>query len=1063
MYNDELSFENDLIEALKQNGWTDGILKYPTEEQLIDNWAQILFENNRQIDRLSDYPLTKSEMQQIIEKINELRTPLKINNFVNGRTISIVRDNPEDKLHFGKEVSLKIYDRQEIAAGQSRYQIAEQPVFKNKSPILNNRRGDLMLLINGMPLFHIEIKKSNIPIRQATNQIEKYSHEGIYSGIFQLVQIFVAMTPEETLYFSNPGPDGRFNPTFYFHWEDFNNELINNWKDIARTLLSIPMAHQLIGFYTVADDTDGILKVMRSYQYYAANRISDVISKTDWTNPNPRGGFVWHTTGSGKTMTSFKSAQLIANSKDADKVIFLMDRIELGIQSLIEYRGFADNQDDVAETKNAKEIITKLKDDKYILIVTSIQKMSKIKEIVVSHTYDLEQINQKRLVFVVDECHRSTFGKMMATIKELFPRAVFFGFTGTPIMDENQKKLSETSDIFGNELHRYVIADGIRDGNVLGFDLYKVQTFSDIDLRRAVALDKCKSKTEEEALSDPEKSKIYYHYMNDVPMASKEDDNGNIIIKGIEDYIPSSQYNSNKHREAVIKNIMDNWKRISRNNKFSAILATSSIPEAIEYYRLLKEKEAYKMFKFSVLVDPNIDNEEGAIFKEDGLVEIINDYNTMYGHNFSLSTSAAFKKDISNRLAHKKPYTNIQDKDKIGLLIVVDQLLTGFDSKWLNTLYLDKILKYESIIQAFSRTNRVYNEQEKPFGIIKFYRKTYTMENNIKKAIDLYSGDKPFQLFVPKLEENLSKVNEIYKEIENLFRSENIENFASLPTEPENRKKFVKLYNELRKYLSAAEIQGYIPKSELDSDKQNSVNDKDDVNQEEKIIAESIRKIMQNSPVTKESLKALERRYSELDRERIIEGSNIPYDINSSLIEIDDGKIDTEYINDRFTKFLKVLSQKNYTKEELDYALNNLHRSFSSLSSEQQKYANILIHDIESGDITIEKDKAFMDYITEYQLSIENNQIQKLVSAFSVDEQKLRELMSSTVTEANINEFGRFDALLKTVDLQKAKKLLEDMCEEKLKYYEVYVKVYNILHEFIIVGGFDISILKRNR
>ena len=211
MYNDELIFEHDLIEALKQNGWTDGVLNHPTEKQLIDNWSNILFENNRGIDRLNDYPLTDSEMDQILQKINELRTPLKLNSFINGKTISIVRDNPDDIAHLGKEVSLKIYDRQEIAAGQSRYQIAEQPIFTNKSPILNDRRGDLMLLINGMPLIHIELKKSNVSIKQATTQIEKYSYENIFSGIFQLIQIFVAMTPEETLYFANPGVDNKFN------------------------------------------------------------------------------------------------------------------------------------------------------------------------------------------------------------------------------------------------------------------------------------------------------------------------------------------------------------------------------------------------------------------------------------------------------------------------------------------------------------------------------------------------------------------------------------------------------------------------------------------------------------------------------------------------------------------------------------------------------------------------------------------------------------------------------------------------------------------------------------
>ena len=242
MYNDELQFEHDFIKSLQENGWTDGVLKNPTEKDLLNNWSKILFENNRQVDRLNDFPLTDGEMQQIIEQINELKFPIKLNSFINGSTISITRDNEEDKVHFGKEVSLKIYDRQEIAAGQSRYQIAEQPIFNKKSSVLNNRRGDVMLLINGMPLFHIELKKSNISIKQATNQIEKYAHEGIYnSGIYQLVQIFVAMTPEETVYFSNPGPTGTFNPSFYFHWENFNNEIVNNWKEITSKLLSIPI------------------------------------------------------------------------------------------------------------------------------------------------------------------------------------------------------------------------------------------------------------------------------------------------------------------------------------------------------------------------------------------------------------------------------------------------------------------------------------------------------------------------------------------------------------------------------------------------------------------------------------------------------------------------------------------------------------------------------------------------------------------------------------------------------------------------------------------------------
>lgn len=302
-----------------------------------------------------------------------------------------------------------------------------------------------------------------------------------------MVQIFVAMEPDETVYFANPGPDGKFNSDYYFHWADYNNEPINEWDKIASTLLSIPMAHQLIGFYTVADDSDGLLKVMRSYQYFAASAISDKVAKAKWEGDNQLGGYIWHTTGSGKTMTSFKSAQLIASSRDADKVIFLVDRIELGTQSLKEYRGFADENETVQATENTGVLITKLKSSNPAdtLIVTSIQKMSNIKEEADGlNTCDIETINKKRIVFIIDECHRSTFGDMLITIKNTFPKAMFFGFTGTPIHEKNEKQKNTTATVFGNELHRYSIADGIRDKNVLGFDPYKVLTFKDKDIRK---------------------------------------------------------------------------------------------------------------------------------------------------------------------------------------------------------------------------------------------------------------------------------------------------------------------------------------------------------------------------------------------------------------------------------------------------------------------------------------------------------------------------------------------------------------------------------------------------
>ncbi|GFH41758.1 DEAD/DEAH box helicase [Lactococcus hodotermopsidis] len=1049
----ESDFEEALINLLFTKGWERKVLKNPTEQELIDNWAKILYDNNKELDRLNGQPLTSGEMAQIIEQINNLRTPLKLNSFINGKTISIKRDNSEDILHFGKEVSLKIYDRREIAAGQSRYQIAQQPKFPTKSKILNNRRGDVMLLINGMPVFHIELKRSGIPVSQASNQIEKYAGEGIFTGLFSLVQIFVAMEPNETKYFANPGPDNKFNPDYYFHWEDFNNEIVKNWKDIAASLLSIPMAHQLIGFYTVADDTDGILKVMRSYQYYAANAISDKVSKTQWDEKNQRGGYIWHTTGSGKTMTSFKSAQLIANSQDADKVIFLMDRIELGTQSLREYRGFADENESVQATENTAVLKTKLKSSNPAdtLLVTSIQKMSNIKDDEGGmNAKDIENMNKKRMAFIIDEAHRSTFGDMLLTIKRTFPEAIFFGFTGTPIKDENERKHNTTSDVFGDELHRYTIADGIRDKNVLGFDPCKVSTFKDNEVRKVVAIHEAKATNEEEAISDPAKSEVFYKFMDKIKMAGFKDDKG-IYHKGIEDYLPKTQYPGLKklyidptkinvgseHQKKVVEDIVNNWMTLSRAGKFHAIFATSSIPEAIKYYRLLKI--AKPDLKTTALFDSTIDNGGDVAYKEDGLVEIIEDYNKRYGQSFEIGTHGKFKQDISHRLAHKFQYKFIErePKKQIDLLIVVDQMLTGFDSKWINTLYLDKLMKYENIIQAFSRTNRLFGK-EKPHGTIRYYRKPNTMEKNVDAALKLYSGDKPIDLFVDKLEKNLTKMNQIYHEIKEVFENAGVENFENLPNEQEEKAKFASLFKDFNDLLEAAEVQGFTWEQLTYEFSHGSGKPKTSVTLE----------------IDKKTYLILVLRYKELTRPGGgggPSGDDIPFDLDGYINEIDTGLIDADYMNSRFSKYLKVIGS-----EEAQRALDELHKTFATLSQEEQKYANIFLHDIQSGAETPDASKTLRDYINEYQAKSQNDQIHNISTALGIDEKKLRNLMNLRVTEGNINEFGRFDDLINTVDKEKARKFIEKLEGEKIKPFQVNMKVNELLRKFILEDGFEI-------
>ena len=1035
-YNDELVFQKDFIEILSQYGWEKEIIYNPSEDDLLQNWAKILFSNNKEVDRLNDQPLTPSEMQQIIEQIKALRSPLKLNGFINGKTVSIKRDNPNDKLHFGKEISLKIYDRMEIAAGNSTYQIVSQPKFKTPG-LINDRRGDVMLLINGMPVIHIELKRSGVPVSQAAHQIEKYSREGVFRGIYALVQIFVAMNPEDAVYFANPGEDQRFNPNYFFRWADIYNEPIKEWKAFTSKLLSIPMAHQLIGFYTVADNTDGLLKVMRSYQYYAAHAISNKVAKTKWDDKNQLGGYIWHTTGSGKTMTSFKSAQLIATSKDADKVIFLVDRIELGTQSLSEYKNFANDNEDVQATENTNVLVTKLKsgDPANTLIVTSIQKMSRIGEDEEGlKAKDIELMKSKRTVFIVDEAHRSTFGEMLYRIKATFPQAIFFGFTGTPIHDENNKRDVTTADIFGSELHRYSIADGIRDKNILGFDPYKVSTFKDLEIRKAVALHEFKAKSEADVIADDKKLERYYEFIQKIPMAGS-DQNGR-YIKGIEDYVPNSQYDTDTHRLMVVEDIISNWMTLSRNGKFHAIFATNSIKEAIMYYRLFKEK-APKL-KVSGLFDPNIDNNPNGEFKENGLIELLEDYNARYGMTYDVGTFQNYKKNVASRLAHKAPYISIHKtpEKQIDLLIVVNQMLTGFDSKWINTLYVDKVLEFENIIQAFSRTNRLFGP-EKPFGTVKYYRKPHTMERNIEIAIKSYSGDRPFSLFVPKLKDNVLEMNKIYHEIEALFKtSENVD-FTKLPKEESSKAKFAKLFKQLSEALEAAKIQGFHWEDAIEYEMQ-----RDDAIEVTLIETDYL---------------ILAQRYKELrtvdsDSERRL---SIPYDLEGYLTEINTGLIDTNYMNTKFEKYLIALEIGK--QEDIDITLKELHSTFATLTQEEQKYAQVFLNDIYRGEVKITKGKTLKNYITSYQVQAKNDQIKKCAIVFGLNEEKLRQLLARKVTMDSINEFGRFEELLRTVNITTARQYFEAIEQKKLSIPQIHIKIDVFLRHFIFEGGFEIN------
>lgn len=401
------------------------------------------------------------------------------------------------------------------------------------------------------------------------------------------------------------------------------------------------------------------------------------------------------------------------------------------------------------------------------------------------------------------------------------------------------------------------------------------------------------------------------------------------------------------------------------------------------------------------------------------------------------------KKDISYRLAHKKPYERIaNESDKqIDLLIVVDQMLTGFDSKWINTLYLDKVIQYESIIQAFSRTNRLFGP-DKPFGVIKYYRKPYTMEENIKKAVKLYSGDKPFGLFANKLYYNIKIMNNIFNQIKSVFESSNVHNFEKLPEDTASKMKFVKLFNDFNTYLKASKIQGMTwSKTTYSLEKDGKVLKIDRI-------------------IDKLTYLILLQRYKELHKSDGVKNpQDLPYDIDSYITEIDTELIDINYMNSKFKKYLKALNDSDTSQIDIKHVKDELHKTFATLSEEEQKYAYIILHDIESGELRIHEDsKTLKDYINDYLVNSRNDHIHKFADIFGLNEAMLRDIMSLKLNETNLNEFGRFDKLLVTVDKRKAKVYFESKENTKLIPPKVNQKVYYLLKSFILNNGDNIEL-----
>lgn len=628
----------------------------------------------------------------------------------------------------GKRIWVEFLNRQQWC--QNEFQVSNQITVEGRKKC----RYDVTILINGLPLVQIELKRRGVELKQAYNQIQRY-HKTSFHGLFDYIQLFVISNGVNTRYFAN-NPNSGYK--FTFNWTDAANVPFNELDKFAAFFLEKCTLGKIIGKYIVLHEGDKCLMVLRPYQFYAVEKILDKVKNS---NDN---GYIWHTTGAGKTLTSFKAAQLVSELDDVDKVMFVVDRHDLDTQTQSEYEAFEPGA--VDGTDNTDELVKRLHSNSKI-IITTIQKLNAA----VSKTWyssKIEAIRHSRVVMIFDECHRSHFGDSHKRIMKFFDNAQVFGFTGTPIFTENAVDGHTTKEVFGDCLHKYLIKDAIADENVLGFLVE------------------------------------YYHGNEDVE-------------KG----------NANRMEE-IAKFILNNFNKSTFDGEFDALFAVQSVPMLIRYYKIFKSLKPNIRIGavFTYGANNSQDDEQTgmgtgqfvseSVGEADELQAIMDDYNKMYGTAYSTENFRAYYDDINLRMKKKKA-----DMKPLDLCLVVGMFLTGFDSKKLNTLYVDKNMEYHGLLQAFSRTNRVLNEKKR-FGKIICFR---DLKSNVDTSIRLFSNsNNPEDIVRPPFEE----VKKEYQQLTTDFLQKYpAPNSIDLLQSEKDKKDFVLAFRDIiRKH---AEIQIY--------------------------------------------------------------------------------------------------------------------------------------------------------------------------------------------------------------------------------------------------------------
>lgn len=739
----EKELEENLLKQLSDQGYE--IVDVKDEESLLENFRKQLekFNNIKFSNEEFTKILTHLAGGSIFEKSKKLRDKFEL---------------PKEN---GKIEYIKFIDKENVE--NNIFQVTNQITIKG----LYENRYDVTILVNGLPLVQIELKRSGVRLKKAFYQVQRYQrHSYSYKALFQYIQIFVISNEENTRYFSN---NSELNYAFTFSWADEYNLKKNKLTDFAASFLDRKHLGNMLTKYIVTNETMKALMILRPYQYYAVEKIIDRVKNY----PN-RNGYIWHTTGSGKTLTSFKASQILSSLNGIDKVIFCVDRKDLDYQTSKEFNAFSKGS--VGDVNNTGQFVDQMISSNYNIIVTTIQKLNNA----ISKPHylkQMERIKDKRIVFIFDECHRTQFGETHAKINEFFTNKQFFGFTGTPIFADNAIKYRTTKDLFDDCLHKYTIKEAIDDENVLGFSVEYYSTFN---------------------LKDKEGNDLSPDEM-------------------IENGIDTKEVFSNRQRlEKIVDFILEHHNSKTSNREYQSIFAISDINTLIEYYKIFKEKGTNLKIASIFTYEANSDlaNDEGT-FEVEGneckhpreyLDEMVADYNKMFGDNFNLNQENGFNSyfvDISKKIKERK----------IDILLVVNMFLTGFDSKYLNTLYVDKNLKYHGLIQAYSRTNRILNVNKQHGNIVCFRN----LKKRTDEAIKLFSDENAVETVLMKdYSEYIGIINQYIEKLRDL--ADTSEDVDRLETE-DNKLNFIEIFKNILRVLNRLETFSNFDFEDLDISK----------------------------------------------------------------------------------------------------------------------------------------------------------------------------------------------------------------------------------------------------